>query len=380
MNVRAFIRIALDMTLDQAKTTLGLPLDSNPSDEEVRAAQRRKLREYGHADQGNDPQKMIELNIAADILTGRQRPVGDYDRRPSTAPGEGAYDYSGYGGVHVNVNPRNIEVSFKEAASKAGVPSGVEWLFVTDTQREGRGYSSDEFHRSNRGYVAYGRKDDKHYFVGMHHKQYDAYMLKEHEDIWVMKVLSFSPSSSELAAPAWYYGNVIKALKAVDFEGRFNSKVFDCRGWDFSEKFQTSGGATSIKHIMVNLGLVGAEDGAVSNRKHVVEITYLRSYEESDKTYKWPGGYDAQGIKLTINGRDFYLSKADTQQFIKARVGGKQMLDAIFKGYYYGDSSKVLTRIREAKIILPWMAEKLTDLPPAVRETLSAAAKQAGAA
>lgn len=376
MDVRAFLRIALDMTLDQAKTTLGLPLDSNPTADEVRAAQRRKLREMGHADQGGDPKKMVELNIAADILTGRQEPSDNYDRRPSADPG-GAYDYGGYGGVHINVNPRNIEVDFDQAKSKANVPAGVEWLFVTDTQRQSGGYSSDEFHRSARAYVAYGRKDDTHFFVGMLHKQYDAYQLKEHEDIWEMKVLTLHPSPKEIAAPAWYYGNVVKALNAVGFEGRFNSKVFDCRGWNFDEKFKTNGGSTSIKHILVNLELLAADDERVVNRKHVVELTYLRSSEETDKTYKWPGGYDAQGIKLTVNGRDFYLSKTDAQQVIKARVGSKPMLDAIFKGYYYGDSSKVLTRIQGAKVVLNWMAEKLTDLPSNVRETLAAAGAQA---
>jgi curved DNA-binding protein CbpA len=67
-----YARILLSMSLEEAKTTLGLR-SSSPTKEEITKAYRAKALE-NHPDRGGDPEKMVEVNVARDILEGKARP------------------------------------------------------------------------------------------------------------------------------------------------------------------------------------------------------------------------------------------------------------------------------------------------------------------
>lgn len=61
------------MSVGQAKEVLGFPPDSNPSPQEVSKAYKQKTLEY-HPDRGGDAKKMVELNVAKEVLdTGKAR-------------------------------------------------------------------------------------------------------------------------------------------------------------------------------------------------------------------------------------------------------------------------------------------------------------------
>lgn len=77
-------RLFVAMTTDEAKELLGFPPGHVPSPSEVNKAYRDRLKKDRglHPDQGGSHMKMVELNVAKDILEGKRRE----DRTPYTPP------------------------------------------------------------------------------------------------------------------------------------------------------------------------------------------------------------------------------------------------------------------------------------------------------
>lgn len=80
-----YARLIRSMSMTDAKQVLGFPPSSNPSPEEISHAYKKKVFE-NHPDRGGDPAKMVEVNVAKDVL--------DQKQAPSREPGP---SYSGYG-------------------------------------------------------------------------------------------------------------------------------------------------------------------------------------------------------------------------------------------------------------------------------------------
>lgn len=284
-------RLLLSMSLADAKVTLGFPPDSNPSSSEIQRAW-REMAFKNHPDRGGDPDKMVEINVAKDVLEGKQRP----------SRGESPSDpWAGSGGrPEPRPRQKDEEVSFEEAKSKAGIPGGVTWQFVSDEIRSG--YSSDEMERRAYGWVAYGITDSKHVFVAAEHLHKADYYIGGGPslDLWSIRSFEYPRKEGEKLAPAWLYGNVVKAVKGFKWVvGKFNSKVVPADGWHFGERLP-KGRATTIKHWLVNSGLVAGDDPSVAGRKNVVEIQYKSRGFGQDKQ---------EGIELAINGRAYPLSE-----------------------------------------------------------------------
>ncbi len=343
-------RLMLSMSLADAKVTLGFPPDANPSSSEVAKAWREMAFKF-HPDRGGDPDKMVEINVAKDILEGKQRPSGGSD------------PWSGSGGRPAGpARPRgrDEEVSFDEAKNKAGIPGGVTWQFVTDDIRSG--YSSDEMERRAMGFVAYGITDSKHVFVAAEHLRKADYYIGggPSQDLWSIKSFEYPRKEGEALAPAWLYGNVVKAVKSFQWvTGKFNSKVVSADGWKLSER-TPHGKSISIKHWLVNSGLVAEDDPSVAGRKNVVEIQFKKAGFGTDEKH---------GIELTINGRTYPLSERDVSKFT---ANYEKVLRFIFGTYYYDGSRKVLTRMPavKKKKIFEWMLKVLQDLPTEVSKVL----------
>ncbi len=367
MDRYSFLRIA--MTLDEAKSLLGFSPSDNPSEAEITKAYRAKAFE-AHPDRGGSEDQMVQVNVARDVLTGRQRPT--YDRSsPSTGPssppppsgGQVRYD-----------KPRAKEVSFNDAKGKAGIPAGVGWLFVTDLQR-GTGYSSDEYSRSDTCRVAYGRTDAKHVFVAMRHFVYEQMFIGAgaDQDIWTIRSFEFPIKADEGSQPAWLYGNVVKAMKLVDFDGKFNSKVVDAQGWKLDDDKMPRGTGISIKHWLVESGQVAGDAASVAGRKNVVEITYGKSYDAKPDHYKVDrGGYsgDYEAVAIVCNGKPEYLNERDLTKFVKAGL-----VRRVFGDYTYGGEKKSLTRMKEGKQLIQTILNNFS-LSGATRAILEATLAQ----
>lgn len=326
------------MTVEEAKSLLGFSRYAEPSEADVTKAYRVKAFE-AHPDRGGSLDDMVNLNVARDVLTGKQRPTFERSQpsQPPRQPTQTRYE-----------KPKAKEVSFSEAKGKAGIPADVEWLFVTDTQR-GIGYSSDEYNRSDTCRVAYGRTATKHVFVAMRHFVYEQYFVgaSAPQDIWTVRSFEYPLEGAEATQPAWLYGNVVKAMKLVDFDGKFNSKVLDAQGWKLDDDKMPRGTGLSIKHWLVESGQVAGDAPSVAGRKNVIEITYQQSDDAKPDHYKVDrGGYahDYEAVAIVCNGKAEYLNERDLIKFIKAGL-----VRRIFGDYVYGGEKKNLTRMRDGK-------------------------------
>lgn len=373
-----FSEVTMPMTVGEANAVLGFAPGDRPTQDEIKKAYHRKVLEV-HTDRGGDLEAIKKLNIANDILTGKFT-VPTYDRRPdpNAPPGPGGSRW---------VPPKKTEVTFEEAESKAGIPSGVQWLFVTTSQRGSSNWSSDESSLFDSAFVSYGRTERQHVFVGARHYTREDYYIggTNNSDTWTIKSTEIPIKAEESKNPAWLYGNVIKSFKGLKFEGRFNSKVLDAQGWKFNRRLP-EGSPVSIKHWLVGSGEVVGDAPSVAGRKHTAELKILETYKAEPGYYEeahnrgnfWDGKYHGQYYQmvLTLDGRPYIISEKDFQKFTSTRLGGKYLMNVIFGTYRYNASKKQLTRIKSGKKILGWMAERFTDLPPEATEILKGAEEQ----
>jgi curved DNA-binding protein CbpA len=366
-----YARILRAMSMEDAKTTLGFPPDATPNSQEVNKAWREKAFK-NHPDRGGDPEKMVEINVAKDILDGKERPTApSYDygegstRGPSPEPPSEPYK-----------PPEDIEViSFEEARSKAGIPGGVEWFFVTEPHYSG--YSSDEMRNQASGWVAVGQTDKNWVFVAAEHYGRDYYIGGRGKiDSWYMKSMTL-PKEAQVTA-RMLYGGVMKAWKLFEHvEKRFNSKIIPAEGWTFKEKLPT-GRSLSIKNFLLNMGMM-SEGDLKTPRKYTVQVHYegvpFDKRENPPSDFYKPQWADPYKLNLIINGKEHTLSVKDVERLEKLRVKGKNFVDWVFGEYSYGGETKSLSRKREGKEVMGWMAEKLPNLPGWVSEALTAASQ-----
>lgn len=352
------------MSLADAKVVLGFPPDAQPTAAEIQKAYRDKIIQNKgiHPDLGGDASKLVELNVAKDILEGKQRPTYE---RPAPPPPPPASSPPGH-----SEQPRGQEVTFEEAKGKAGIPGGVTWMFVTEVGSSG--YSSDEFERRASGYVVYGQTDSKHVFVAVEHLNKADYFVGGGPsiDMWNIREYDYPRKEGEVLQPAWLYGNIVKGFKGFKWlEKRFNSKVQPLpEGWHFQERLPHVGKSVSIKHWLVNQGLVSGDDPSVVNRKNTVELVYNQ---------KGLGSEEQNWFVLVINGREYKLSDRDSQRWITpSKYRGPATF--VFGDYFYGGSKKNLTRLSAArrKKVFDWMAKNLMDLPPEAKAVIDAEASK----
>jgi hypothetical protein len=67
-----YASLRFSMTLDEAKSILGFPFGYVPTSAEVTKAYKKKTLE-NHPDRGGNPRKMVEVNVAKDVLDGKSR-------------------------------------------------------------------------------------------------------------------------------------------------------------------------------------------------------------------------------------------------------------------------------------------------------------------
>jgi hypothetical protein len=363
----SYVRRFLAMSLEEAKVKLGFPPGSTPSDNEVNKAYRAKIiqNKQVHPDLGGDQTELVELNVAKDTLLGQLTPERTYER---PTPGGG-----GGGGARWSPPPKQ-EITFEEAKSRASVPTGVIWMFVTEPARSG--YSSDESMRQATGYVYYGQTEQKHVFVVVEHLQKEDYYIGGGPgiDTWSIRDFSYPKQEGEVLQPAWLYGNVVKGFKMFKYvEKRFNSMVVDLPpDWHLHERIPNTK-ETSIKHWLVNKGVLPEDDPSVVNRKNVVELTVESrgsSYSFSQHSIQEGRPKEPPVLVLTINGKNYKLSERDASKFYE--TWPRPVLDEIFGDYYYDGSKKTLSKLAPArrKKIFGWLSKNMSDLPDPAKKVI----------
>lgn len=326
---RLLLRRAMSMT--QAKEILGFPPSANPSKDEIEKAYKKKALE-NHPDLGGDAEKMKEINVARDVLEGRQRPTNEDS-------GGGWRSREDYGPSSYTPPPRRerpqpkpVHVSFEEAMQAAHVPtSGVEWLFETEPGFGGYGDTSHS------GFVVYGKSDTQHIFVGVEQLIDRGDMFEPRDVDKHTMYVKTAPLTQPLASVGptiirdlWEKFGKIKQYNA---KVRLLEKGIHFK--DINKYSSKKGRPVSFKQAVDLLG-----EQTPTSWKGKVEITL----ELSGQREKLPGmGYDEYRPTLVINGREYALNDKALVLVEKNDVYRKMW----GKSYYYGQSKKVITKMRD---------------------------------
>lgn len=327
------------MSMQEARELLDVK--DNANHDVINKAYKEKAFQF-HPDRGGDPSDMVKINVARDILLGKQRPEKGYGPAPSptyrTKP---------------HKPPKKVRITFEEAARKANVPtSGVEWKFITDSGYGGYG----DKHYSGR--VLYGTDKQNHIFVGIfEYRNLDMTTDTDIYEMWVSK----DPISKSIAkvAPA-----VIRALwKNFDGCKQYNAKMYviDPPEKKLDKKIIYSLGKRRRVSFKDGMALMGQDVPAKWGKK--VDIVLEVGREQS--------GFGSNEVTLVVNGKPFKLNDQSLKYIQK-----KHMLTVVFGDYFYPDSKKNLTKMRKRKDeILGFLLAvcKKTNEPEALQMALQGA-------
>lgn len=310
------------MSLAEAKEILGFPPSAAPSADEISKAYKRKAIE-NHPDRGGDPKKMVDINVAKDILDGKQRPtpgggsaadwVRDWYRNSPGGTG------GGYTPPKEKPKPREPDVtiegqSFADALSSSGIPANVEWKFVSIPEW----YWETTSHPGHRVWTLYGQTDQKHVFLALKERgessggiYIDSKFTKIMQD-WQssevdvpisQNISKIAPKYLKMTGTAWTDAKPKPPRKFVAWPGGKPTEAI-------LHKIPRTGGA-ALKDILLGTGLLADEDPAVAGRKSVVEV-YTKYSSERYERYK----------KRKAEGKTKYVTKAHQYDFF-VRVNGK---------------------------------------------------------
>lgn len=340
-----YARLIKAMSMGEAKETLGFPPSSDPNSQEINKAY-RDLAFRNHPDRGGDPTKMVEINVAKDILEGKERPTGGAGYYQGPEPP------TGYAGPP-REKPEPRKVSFDEAKSKAGVPQ-ADWKFKTQTAFSGYGDSKAS------GFVVCGKLGDKLVFVAVEHFRAQNAFTGEDVDEWWMDSVTASGTFRNVAP------KVIRQLYArfPNMSKKYNAKVEILpEGTALTKRMLLMRArAVSFKDAMAIIGEIDQNDPWAQRKVTIQIITHSRGLGEHN--------YD---VEVVVNGKGYKLRKDNAD---KMQEGYRDVLRLIFGDYYYDDSKKLLTRAKNGPKVMQWMVDNLRGEPDDLIAALIAAIEQ----
>jgi len=304
-----YARLLIAMSMQEAKTILGFPPTASPSSEEVTKAYRTKAFE-NHPDRGGDPKKMVDINVAKDVLEGKGRatPEPAPKREKPKAREPDAVDKG---------------QDFNKAWGDSGAPANVEWKFISIPEFVWPKSSFSSTHPGYRVWVLYGQTEQKHIFVALRERGEGFYWKREETDTeskyikveedWqssmvdvplAQNIAKISPKYLKTVGTAWADGISPKPPKKfLAWPGGKPTQAI-------VEKMPRSGGA-GLKEILVGTGLLNDEDPSVAGRKSVIEVFTKYSKERLTRMKK-----------LRDEGKLKHINNAHQYDFF-VRVNGK---------------------------------------------------------
>lgn len=322
------LKLRRAMSLSKAKEILGFPPTASPSKGEIERNY-RKLAIENHPDRGGDIEKMKMINVARDVLEGRQRPTWD-DPAPSTSrPRQQPQPEP-----PPKSRPRTVVVTWAQAALDAKIPPNVTWLFATDRvmEKQEMGLAS--------GCVVYGQTDNMHVFVGI-----ERYMTRSSEDQPGHNVYKME---TEIVPKKKGYKNFLVSIKFLfglmpRIKGRFGGKiqVFPKPVTKFDPlALHVSGDMLPL--VTLNEGLEQLRLISRVNRSTGI-IFEITEYDDSKGRFDYG--------KLSVEGKPYPLTN-NTLQFLASGYNYK-LLNKIF-GRYYARSGgrKDISKLKDKDAIL----------------------------
>ena len=344
-------RVVFAMSLEEAKEALGFKPEESPSEADIQKAWKNMAFMF-HPDRGGDEEVMKEVNVARDVLLGKQRATYS----PSSSPSTGSpADY----GTYQRTPRQETVVTFDEAKASAGIPSGVDWKMKATTAYGGYGDTSYS------GYVVYGQTERLGVFVSVHNYNTANAFSNSSSNIYTVKCREV-PLDSLKTARDW--AEVFKGMYSR-FDGLkrgFNNKVEILpSSYKLDDQYGQVLKTVGLVDAIEMLGLSGApvEDPLATGRKLVV-VFQVGNIDTPYEDQKKPD-------TLIINGREFALSPESSKL-----LAAKRVYRLVFGAYYYPESKKDLTKSKDGKKVLEWMSTSFTHEPQALRDMLAAASAQ----
>lgn len=349
-----YARLLVSMSLQEAKQTLGFPPNATPSPEEISKAYKVKALE-NHPDRGGDAAKMVEINVAKDILDGKGK--AKLERGPSPSP--------------ETRSPRpkqEIEdtlkgQTFDAAWGDSGVPAGTEWKFISIPEWAW----PDHNHPGHRVWVLYGQTDKKHIFLAFKERGESAGGLwingkfTKIEEDWQSSMIDV-PVEQNISKIAAKYIKLVGVNWVESLKLKAPNKFVAWPGGDgkptkqIIEKIPRSGGA-SLKDILVGTGLLSDEDPAVAGRKSVIEL-----FTKYDKERRERAKADGKKVITTVDQYAFFIRiNGKTEQLTDDTVHkmGKIIIPAVFEWNFSEGPAKNLTRLRGGRYFKPGAADAI---------------------
>lgn len=361
------------MSVPEAYKVLGVPHGASP--EEISKAYKLKALEV-HPDRGGSHEKMVELNVAKDVVDGKGKGSRPWDspqpRRERPPP------------------PKTVDTikgeTFDHATSS--VPSGVAWKFISKPE-----YVSDSslsfVNRYADVWILYGQTDTKHVFVAVKRRgqnlifDHDKGGNVEIEKDWQGQVEQVALSKDLLKA----FPAAIKGMMSTWGVKQPPKKYVSWPGGMLSEavveKVRSGSGGASLKDILIGEGLVDTSKPGVAGRKTIVEMYFKYSKERRDRMQKQRGpkglySHHVVDFYVRVNGKEFMLSDDTIENLDK-----NHFIMMVFSNNVPADGPpRQLNRLREGRFkigptdAIRLLTEALTSEPTALILALTKAAEE----
>jgi hypothetical protein len=306
-----YARLLFAMSLPEAQRILGVAPNATPDD--ITKAYKTMAFKY-HPDRGGDPQQMVLINVARDVLLkggpGRYTPP-PYKSEPRPTK------------VRWEDDPETKIVngqSFAQAMGNSGAPANTVWKFVSVTSY----YWKASYYPGDRIWVLYGQTETQHVFLGLKYRpegngvipteEYgpkthfmDDWQSSEIEAPLSQDPLKIIPKCLKTVASGWADGAVVKGpTKFIAWSGGAPTA-------ETMKKIPHSGGVV-LKDIIVGTGVVKGGVPGVGDRKTQVEIITLSNREKRKRN-----------LELLKEKKIPRMTVADQYDFI-VRINGKEQL------------------------------------------------------
>jgi hypothetical protein len=314
-----YARLLLSMSRDQAKVILGFPPNYNPSEEEIKKNYKMKALE-NHPDRGGSSEKMVEVNVAKDILTGKAKERWE-PRKPEPAPPR-------------QPPPRRSEPDsvmdgedFNTAWAGNNPPADVEWKFVSIPVFFWPLNMSYFPHQ--RVWTFYGQTGSKHIFLAVKYRGESSTGIPTDlgPNTKVMEDWKVSWADAPLSQPlAKIAAKMLKSVGTgwIDATPDAPKKYIS---WDkgkptaqLLKKIPTSGGV-SLKDILLGVGLAQPAEG--SKAKSIVEV-FVKLSPEKRTRRKEQGSFkdmaDGYDFFVRVNGKEVMLEDATVDRMKRSFI------------------------------------------------------------
>lgn len=302
-----YAKLVLSMSMGEAKEILGFPPSAVPTAQEVSKAWKQKAFE-NHPDRGGSHEKMVEINVAKDILEGKTRAQWKPEAPPPPSP--------------KREPPKVVDTVVGEPFEKmaADLPGNVEWKFVSS---QFYGKALDGYTSSHWAWILVGVTDDKYVVATIKVRHPSQFLSQDKggfvnvEQDWKVN-LATGPVGKDpgKAIPALIKGTLGFSDASFDMPKKWTLWKADKPTQAILEAIR-HGAGVALKDVLIGAGMTSGE---VSGRKTVIEF-YGKYNREKHKKLREQGGrfesamtYD---VFVRVNGKEYALSDETVKKLIK---------------------------------------------------------------